>query len=328
MSKSTDTSIKLLVLYDILSKMTDEEHALSTNEIIAELNKRGIPVSRKVLPSDIALLNKYGYEILSYVKKARYYYVAQHTFDTAEITMLVDAIRASKLTEQRKNTLTDKLYSTVGLHRNPQSLENIITLNTSMSGNSSIVYNIDFIDRAIREKKKISFLYFTLDENKKKCYRSNKKRYVFNPLTMIWNKDNYYLLCYDDKHDGLSRYRIDRMDDVQIEEAPCLEKDEFANFNVDTYRKQIFSMFGGELQEVEIQFDKDMLGDIFDRFGTDIKIGKIDDNTFKSAVDVQISRTFFIWVVGTLGKVKVISPISVVDEFGKFVEQIQDSYGV
>ena len=176
MSKSTDTSIKLLVLYDILSKMTDEEHALSTNEIIAELNKRGIPVSRKVLPSDIALLNKYGYEILSYVKKARYYYVAQHTFDTAEITMLVDAIRASKLTEQRKNTLTDKLYSTVGLHRNPQSLENIITLNTVISGNSSIVYNIDFIDRAIREKKKISFLYFTLDENKKKCYRSNKKR--------------------------------------------------------------------------------------------------------------------------------------------------------
>ena len=67
MSKSTDTSIKLLVLYDILSKMTDEEHALSTNEIIAELNKRGISVSRKVLPSDIALLNKYGYEILSYV---------------------------------------------------------------------------------------------------------------------------------------------------------------------------------------------------------------------------------------------------------------------
>ena len=61
MSKNTDTSIKLLVLYDILSKMTDEEHALSTNEIIAELSKRG--VSRKVLPSDIALLNKYGYEI-------------------------------------------------------------------------------------------------------------------------------------------------------------------------------------------------------------------------------------------------------------------------
>ena len=37
MSKNTDSSIKLLVLYDILLKSTDEEHALSTNEIIEEL---------------------------------------------------------------------------------------------------------------------------------------------------------------------------------------------------------------------------------------------------------------------------------------------------
>lgn len=62
MSKNTDSSIKLLVLYDILLKSTDEEHALSTNEIIEELKERGISVSRKVLPSDIDLLNKYGYD--------------------------------------------------------------------------------------------------------------------------------------------------------------------------------------------------------------------------------------------------------------------------
>ena len=85
MAKNTDSSIKLLVLYDILLKSTDEEHALSTNEIIEELKKRGISVSRKVLPSDIDLLNKYGYEICSHVKKARYYYAVHQLFDTAEI---------------------------------------------------------------------------------------------------------------------------------------------------------------------------------------------------------------------------------------------------
>ena len=82
MAKNTDASIKLLVLYDILCKMTDENHALSTNEIIDELAKRGIAVSRKVLPSDIALLNKYGYEVCSYTKKARYYYAVHQFFDT------------------------------------------------------------------------------------------------------------------------------------------------------------------------------------------------------------------------------------------------------
>ena len=119
MAKNTDTSIKLLVLYDILCKMTDEDHALSTNEIINELAKRGIAVSRKVLPSDIALLNKYGYEVCSYTKKARYYYAVHQFFDTAEITMLADVVKASKLTESRKEAIICKLYSTIGVYRHP-----------------------------------------------------------------------------------------------------------------------------------------------------------------------------------------------------------------
>lgn len=324
MSKSTDTSIKLLVLYDILSKTTDEEHALSTNEIIAELNKRGIPISRKVLPSDIALLNKYGYEILSYVKKARYYYVAQHLFDSAEITMLADSVKASKLTEQRKTEIIKKLYSTIG-GLVPTS-ENLIAIDKTRYGNSSIIYNIDAIERAIAEDRKVSFLYYSLDENKKKVYRSNGKRYIFNPLCMIWNKDNYYLLCYDDRHDGVSRYRIDKMENVEAEKEQRLHKAEFENFDPETYRKQVVSMFGGELKKVKITFTKDMLGDIYDKYGTDIKIEQISDNEFGTTLEVQVSRTFYIWVVGTLGKVKILSPSSVKQEFADFVEQIKENY--
>lgn len=69
MSRTSEQKIKLLVLYDILCRLTDENHALNSDEIIAELAKHNIEVSRKVLPSDIALLNKYGYEVLSYKKK-------------------------------------------------------------------------------------------------------------------------------------------------------------------------------------------------------------------------------------------------------------------
>lgn len=326
MSKNTDTSIKLLVLYDILSKMTDEDHALSTNEIIAELSKRGIAVSRKVLPSDIALLNKYGYEILSYTKKARYYYVTHHAFDNAEITMLADVIKASKLTESKKANFIDKLYATIGVHSTPKSLDNIIAYNASKYGNPCLIYNIDAIDRAIKEDKKVSFLYYSLDENKKKVYHLGGKRYVFNPLCMIWSKDNYYLLCYDDRHDGTSRYRIDKMEDVQVEELPRLEKEEFKDFNPDTYRKQVVSMFGGELQKVTIQFAREMLSDLYDRYGTDIRIQKVSEDTFKTTIEVQVSKTFFLWVIGTMGKVKILSPGKAKQEFDTFVEELKNIY--
>ena len=49
--------IKLLVLWDILCKNTDENHAMNADEIREELTKRGISVMRKVVATDIAALN-------------------------------------------------------------------------------------------------------------------------------------------------------------------------------------------------------------------------------------------------------------------------------
>ena len=45
---NVDHKIKLLILYDILSKTTDEEHQLNTDEIIVLLKEKGIEVSRKI----------------------------------------------------------------------------------------------------------------------------------------------------------------------------------------------------------------------------------------------------------------------------------------
>lgn len=102
---ANDTNkIKLLVLWDILCKNTDENHAMNSDEIREELAKRGISVMRKVVATDIAALNKYGYEVLSYKKKYYYYYVVSRPLETAEVVMLADVIKASKLTSKRHIT--------------------------------------------------------------------------------------------------------------------------------------------------------------------------------------------------------------------------------
>ena len=60
MSRNTDQKIRLLVLYDILSRQTDEAHPMHADDLLKELQARGLTVSRQVLPSDISLLNEYG----------------------------------------------------------------------------------------------------------------------------------------------------------------------------------------------------------------------------------------------------------------------------
>ncbi len=85
-------------------------------------------------------------------------------------------------------------------------------------------------------------------------------------------------------------------------------------------------MFGGELKKVSIQFDKELLNDIYDKFGTDIRISSVKTcNELRTTLEVQVSKTFFIWVVGTLGKVKILTP-EVKKEFDEFMDKIKNIY--
>ncbi len=85
-------------------------------------------------------------------------------------------------------------------------------------------------------------------------------------------------------------------------------------------------MFGGCEQEVELQFNSAMLDDVFNKFGEEVHISKICDDTYRVKVPIQVSKTFFAWVVGTLGKIQVISSQVVCEKFGEFVAKIKEGY--
>lgn len=318
--------IKLLLLWDILCKNTDEDHALNTDEIVDLLALRGVNVSRKILVQDIALLNEYGYEVLTYKKKYHYYYVVNRHFDSAEIAFLADAVQASKLSATQKQTLTNKLMTTMGDFQATELTAAARFGTMPKRNNRHIIYTIDTLKQAIANNKKVSFKYYSLDYKKNKVYRKDGKRYVVNPLVVVWNKDNYYLVCYYDKHDDTVTYRIDRMEEAKEEATERVYRKEFDEFDIEQYRQRVFSMFGGDEQEVALQFDSTMLDDVFDKFGEDVNIIKVDDNTYRLKVPIQVSKTFFAWVVGTQGKMRILSPQTVCEQFSAFVTKIKEEY--
>ena len=164
---NVDHKIKLLILYDILCRATDEEHQLNTDEIIALLKEKGIDVSRKILREDIQTLNAYGYEVLEEKRKYFYYYVVSRQFESAEIVLLTDVITFSKLNAGQKRNLIEKLANTLGSNQARLLLNRVVSFEKPKHSNAHIIYNIDGIERAINEKKKVSFLYFSFDYNGK-----------------------------------------------------------------------------------------------------------------------------------------------------------------
>ena len=63
MSKKSNQKLKLLYIIKILREKTDEEHPISTGELISELEKCGISAERKSVYDDIEALMLFGLDI-------------------------------------------------------------------------------------------------------------------------------------------------------------------------------------------------------------------------------------------------------------------------
>ena len=103
MGKENFSKIKLLKIWEILKQESDEDHPLSTGELLARLEKNGVACDRKTLYQDIAALNSFGYEVIC--KRGQHsnsYYVVDRSFDVPELRVLIDAVQAASFITERK----------------------------------------------------------------------------------------------------------------------------------------------------------------------------------------------------------------------------------
>ena len=234
MSRSPEQKIRLLVLYDILKSESDEERPLSTNELIEKLAEYGITATRQTIYDDIEMLNAFGYEILCDHGRNNRYFVGDRAFELPEVQILLHAVGASKsLSGKKSAVLTDKIAELLG-NVQADKVKDLLTENECEYGNEANYYSIDTITTALIEKHKLSFLYFDIGSKGERIYRKGKERYEVNPLGMVYSGECFYLVCFHDKYGNPASYRIDKMEDVQVEELAkggCLpaRKDFFDN---------------------------------------------------------------------------------------------------
>lgn len=331
MNLDNSRKIKLLKMWEILKSETDEEHPISTNELIARLGAEGIEVDRKILYSDIDLLNKYGYEVLTQREKSNKYFVEDRSFNQPEVRILMDAVQsAAFVTEKKTEELLDKISMLAGSNRGKLLKENITKFSTVKGTNEAIYYSVDTIIQAIKERKKISFLYSDHNEKRERIYRtdkedpSKKRRYTVNPVTTAVDNGQYYLVCYDDLHGGvLANYRIDRMDKVEV-----LDIDITENKKIDVAKNMLqqFEMYGGDVKKVVFHADKRLIDVIFDKFGNGVKIRALDSNRLHCTVEVQQSPIFINWCCSFGKALTVISPPSTLQKIKAHLTETLEQY--
>ncbi len=324
MAKDNCQKIKLLKLMEILRQETDEEHPLRASEICGKLISQGISCDRRTLSKDIAVLNEQGFEVMSaMMSHEKCYYIEDRSFSVPELKILIDAVQAAGfITERKTEELIEKIAALGGSHRAEILKSNIVSFNTRKHSNESIYYNVDYLEKAIEEKKKVIFRYFDLDVNGNKAYRREKHHYAAEPVGLVYNEDNYYLMSYSSRYGCSTNYRVDRMDSVEIIDESVSEEALELRKSIAGYTEQAFKMYGGQPVQITIRFSSKLIGAVYDRFGESTRMIPMGEDECAATVTVQLSPTFWGWIFQFGSQMKIISPDSAIEEYKNKAEML------
>lgn len=318
-----DSKLRLLYIGKMLQN-TDEAHPLTNAEIMQILeDKYGMTTHRTTIPSDIDLLIKSGMEIEVIESKPKKYYLNDYarTFSLPELKMLVDAVASFKfITKKKSDELIEKII-TLGTPSSVLSLKrNLWPEGRIKQENERIYFNIEAVNQAINEKKKIAFQYFQYDVRKEQKLKHNGESYKFSPYALVWNGDYYYMVGLSEKHDGIGTFRIDRLAKTpQILDEDAIPMPE--NFDIAEFTNGMLRMYNSERCDVELVCDNSVMDAIIDKFGIEAKTYAYDMTSFKLEVNVAVNHVFFGWVFGFGGLVKIKSPENIRQQYIEMVQK-------
>ena len=308
---------------EILYRKSDEEHPLTTNQMIYELGQLGILVERRTMYTDIQALKDCGYDIHS--KRTQHdsvYWVSKRSFDLPELKIIMDCIHSSKfVTEIKTEELIDKIADLGGSARGELLKRNAIHFDTVKHSNESIYKIVDVLECAIEKCKKVTFYYYLLDSNGERVYKHDKKLYIEEPLAMVCNDGNYYLLCYrpeEEYENHIKVFRIDRIDNIAMTDEDISKDGRTALRKASQYPLQAFKMYGGPLRRVTLMFDENLIGVVYNKFGENTTIKKYKGK-YTASVQVQVSPTFWGWMLQFPTEMKIKSPEDLKEQYREWV---------
>ena len=318
-----DARLRPFYLAQILYDRTDEDHYLTTAQLIEILEKEyKIKTHRQTIPVDVQTLRAFGMEIQEVMSSQKRYNLISREYDVAEIKLLIDAVESAKfITKKKSEELVAKLSKMAGRNQADNLKRNISAEDRIKYDNESIYLIIDGINEAINAGKKISFLYYKYDVKKEPKLRNEGKPFVFSPHKLVWNGDFYYMVGVFDNGKRIGTFRLDRV----MRRPDILEEDALlfpADFDFEKHLQTSFRMYGTKYTTVDLICSNDVMDAILDKFGKDVTTYCYDMENFRAEVDVVPSSVFYSWVFGFGGDVVINGPAEVKEQYKQLVQKV------
>ena len=314
---------RTLIIFKYLWETTDESHPVSLADISAFLKQHEITADPRTLRKDIEQLSEFGVDIVKDRRVQNLYHVASRHFEAPEVKLLIDAVQSARfITPRKSKALVKRLSSFVAPGDIALLNRHLYIDSRSKATNESIYLNVDRIQTAITERKKISFCYFDYSPSKERVLRRGGQVYSVSPFAMLWNNDTYYLVGFHDHRQQISKVRVDRIVQMEVTDETAVKKPK--GFDVSEFFTQEFSMLNGKTCRITLLCESTLMNSIIDRFGEDASSQIVDKNHFTVEATVDLSSNFYGWVFASGGKMKITAPQEAVDGFQRMLESFSE----
>lgn len=273
--------LALIRILHILEKYSDSEHPLTQEQIAHYLERdHGIILERKAISRNLSMLKEAGYDIGT-VKGGSY--LIPENLDDSELRLLVDSVLANRFIEpSQSKSLIESLCAMAG-RRATYRYQHMESLNRlHISHDKRLFLNLDDLERAIAQKRKVRFTYCAYKADKK--LHPIGKRSVL-PIQMVIRNQNYYLIGHANTklNSRIAVFRIDRMRDLELgvtTEAPSAKPLDYAQY----ITEHPYMATGANYpQEVVFGCNEDFLDKLIDSFGTDFTVNRLTEERDPSA---------------------------------------------
>lgn len=323
-----DEKLKILYLRDVLLAETDPDHVLTADRLGEIMEERyGIRTQRKTIYTDIARLREYGMDIRQKKGAEHGFYAGERDFELPELKLLVDAVQAARFIPTGKSEdLIRRLARLTSRFQASALKRQVFIFNRAKTGNETILRNVDLLHTAISENRRVSFKYSDWNTKKQLVLRHGGAWFLASPWTLTWDNANYYLVAFDHRSEHIRHYRVDKIQELEIVDAPREGRDLFDGFDLAAFSRKTFGMFSGYDARVSFHCPDRLAGVMIDRFGRDIMIVPAEPGYFRTHVTVSVSRQFFGWVTGIGPSLRIDGPEQVKNEYLDYLDEIRTAY--
>lgn len=279
MARAEKQKVKTLFVAKYFLENSDENHPITAGDIVDYLREDcGIEVERRAIYRDIAALRDvYGMDIDG--GQGGKYRLLSRQFEFDDLRLLAECVHAAKfISASKAKELVKTISEFCSIYQAEELQKEVFLCDRVKTTRNNILLTVGIIYSAMATKQdgkphtpqKITFKYlkYALQNKREQVERRKGATYKVSPYKLLINDGNYYLLAFDDRYQEIRRYRVDRMKEVKAIDEPREGAKVFAELDMESYTRRVFSMFGGKQKRVSIRFINQLLDTAIERFGT------------------------------------------------------------